>query len=91
MVSYGSDNMIKRYTSLVRDRITELLSDADYLRILDAKLKEGLAEYHDHQNIEEFADLIEVIYAAAIAWGYALEEFEQILAKKAAKRGKSEK
>lgn len=79
--------MIKRYTSLVHDRVPEILSDV----ILDAKLNEELAEHHDHQNIEELADLIAVIHAAAIVWGYALEELEQILAKKAAKRGKFEK
>lgn len=91
--------MIKRYNKLVRDRIpeiieasgntcvTEILSDEDYLRMLDAKLDEELAEYHADQNIEELADLMEVIYAAAIARGHTLEQLEQVRAKKAAKRG----
>ena len=69
------------YNKLVRDRIPkiieasgktctiEILSDADYLRMVDAKLDEELAEYHKEQNIEELADLLEVIYAAAIARG----------------------
>ena len=95
-------NKIK-YNKLVRDRIpeiiessgktcsTEILSPEEYLRMLDAKLDEELAEYHKDQNIEELADLLEVIHAAAIARGYTLEDLEQIRAEKAAKRGTFEK
>ena len=91
--------MIKRYNKLVRDRIpeiiessgktcvTEILSDEDYLRMLDAKLDEELAEYHADQNIEELADLMEVIQACAVARGYTVEELEQVRAEKVAKRG----
>ena len=93
----------KTYNKLVRDNIpaiieatgaactTETLSDADYLRMLDAKLDEELAEYHRDQNIEELADLLEVIYACANARGYAKDELESIRAEKAAKRGGFEK
>ena len=88
-----------KYNKLVRDRIpeiieasgkscvTEILSDEAYLRLLDAKLDEELAEYHSDQNIEELADLLEVIYAAAMARGYTLEQLEAVRAEKAAKRG----
>ena len=91
------------YNKLVRDRIpkiiessgktcsTEILSPEDYLRMIDAKLDEELAEYHKDQNIEELADLMEVIYAAAIARGYTLEQLEQVRADKAEKRGAFEK
>lgn len=94
---------IKTYNKLVRDHIpaiieatgaactTETLSDADYLRMLDAKLDEELAEYHRDQNIEELADLLEVIYACAVARGYTVEDLESIRAEKAAKRGDFEK
>ena len=87
------------YNKLVRDRIpeiiqasggsctTEILSDKDYLRMLDAKLDEELAEYHRDQNVEELADLMEVIRAAASARGCGPEELERIRAKKAAERG----
>lgn len=94
---------VKPYHKLVRDRIpeiieasgkscvTEILSDADYLELLDAKLDEELAEYHKDQNIEELADLLEVIYAAAKARGYTLEQLEVVRAEKARKRGAFEK
>ena len=55
--------------------------------MVDAKLDEELAEYHKDQNIEELADLIEVIYAAAQARGYSLDELEAVRARKAEKRG----
>ena len=95
--------MSKKYNKLVRDRIpeiieasgntciTEILSDEDYLRMLDAKLDEELAEYHADQNIEELADLIEVIRACSVARGYTIEELERVRAEKTAKRGGFEK
>ena len=92
-----------QYNKLVRDRIpeiiessgktckVEILSDEDYLSMIDAKLDEELTEYHKDQNIEELADLMEVIYAAAIARGYSIEQLEQVRAQKAKKRGGFEK
>ena len=71
--------------------MTEILSDEDYLKMLDAKLDEELAEYHADQNIEELADLMEVIQACAVARGYSVEELEQVRAEKATKRGGFEK
>lgn len=92
-----------KYHKLVRDRIPEIieasgktckieiLSDEEYLRMVDAKLDEELTEYHKDQNIEELADLMEVIYAAAIARGYTLEQLEAIRLEKAIQRGSFEK
>lgn len=91
------------YDKLVRDRIpeiiaasgkqctTEILSEEQYLKKLDAKLDEELAEYHQDPNIEELADLLEVIRASAIARGYSVDELERVRAEKAAKRGGVEK
>ena len=88
-----------KYHKLVRDRIPEIieasgktckieiLSGEEYLRMVDAKLDEELAEYHKDQNIDELADLMEVIYAAAIARGYTPERLDQVRAEKAVKRG----
>ena len=91
--------MIKTYNKLVRDYIpdiiqssgrsctTEVLSNEDYLRMIDAKLDEKLAEYHASGSIEELADLLEVIYAAASARGSSPEEVEQVRVGKAHERG----
>ena len=93
---------VKKYHKLVRDRIpeiieasgkscvTETLSEEEYLRMVDAKLDEELVEYHNEPNLEELADLMEVIYAAAAARGYTPEQLEQARAAKAAERGKFE-
>ena len=95
--------MIIQYNKLVRDRIPEIieqsgkscttavLSDEEYLKMIDAKLDEELTEYHKDQNIEELADLMEVIYAATKARGYSLEELEQVRVAKAEKRGAFDK
>ena len=91
--------MLKVYNKLVRDRIpeiieadgkrckTRILSDEEYLRYVDAKLDEELAEYHKDGSIEELADLLEVIRAAAAARGSSIEEVEAIRVRKAEKRG----
>ena len=99
LVVGGKAMTIQKYNKLVRDRIpeiieasgktctTEILSSDAYLCMLDAKMDEELAEYHRDRNIEELADLLEVIRAVVIARGYSLDELERIRAKKAAKRG----
>ncbi len=93
----------KHYHKLVRDRIpeiiaaggnsceTEILSSGDYLKMLDAKLSEELAEYHKDQNLEELADLLEVIYACAAARGSSAEELEAVRLEKRNARGGFEK
>ena len=91
--------MIKSYNKLVRDKIPEIieksgkqceieiLSDEKYLEMIDKKLDEELAEYHKDKSLEELADLVEVIYAAALARGYTIDELEAVRAKKASERG----
>ena len=87
------------YNKLVRDKIpeiieasgktceTEILSDEEYLQMLDKKLDEELAEYHQEQNIEELADLLEVLYATVKAKGYSIEDLEQVRIEKQKARG----
>lgn len=87
------------YDKLVRDKIPELieksgkqceievLSDEKYLEMINKKLDEELAEYQKDQNIEELADLLEVIYAATKARGYSIEELEKVRVEKVEKRG----
>ena len=87
------------YHKLVRDKIPEIiekdgkhcvcsvLSDEDYILLLDRKLDEELKEYQESKSMEELADLLEVIRAVALARGSSIEEVEQIRIKKAEKRG----
>lgn len=87
------------YNKLVRDKIPEIieadgktceieiLSDDEYIKMIDAKFDEELAEYHKEQNLEELADLLEVIHAATVARGYSIDELEALRAKKAEMRG----
>ena len=91
--------MIKVYNKLVRDKIPEIinesggkckvriLTDSEYLEMIDKKLDEELNEYHKDQNLEELADMLEVIYAATLARGYTLEELEATRGMKKATRG----
>ena len=58
-----------------------------YEQVINNKLDEELVEYHADQNIEELADLLEVIRACAVARGYTIEELERVRSDKAAKRG----
>ena len=91
------------YHKLVRDRIPEIieasgktcscriLPDSEYLEMLDEKLNEELSEYQESKSMEELADLMEVIRAAAKARGSSIEEVEKIRREKAEKRGGFEK
>ena len=87
------------YDKLVRDKIPEIieksgkqceieiLTDEKYLEMIDKKLDEELAEYHKDKNLEELADLLEVIFAATKARGYLIEELEKVRVEKVEKRG----
>ncbi len=92
-------NPVKRHNKLVRDRIPEIieqsgctcrwrrLDEDEYLRCLDAKLGEELDEYLADGSLEELADLLEALYAAAQARGCSREQLEEIRQKKADERG----
>ena len=84
---------------LVRDRIPEIirndgkkpiieiLSNEDYLKELDKKLNEEVAEYQADKSIEEMADILEVLFAACEARGHSVEELLQVKESKREKRG----
>ena len=92
-----------KYNKLVRDRIPEIieadgktcvcevLSDEDYLRLLDQKLNEELAEYQESKSLEELADLFEVMRSVVQARGWTMGKLEQVRADKADRRGGFEK
>ena len=62
------------YSKAIRDKIPEIikesgkncnvkkLDDSEFLVQLEKKLVEELAEYQESKNIEELADMLEVIY-----------------------------
>ena len=95
--------MKKVYNKLVRDKIpeiissdgkdckTEILNDTVYIEMLDKKLNEELEEYQSDKNIEELADLLEVIYSVTKARGYTIDQLENIRRKKAEEKGSFDK
>lgn len=91
--------MAKQYHKLIRDKIpeiiartgktckTEILSDDNYLALLDEKLGEELAEYQESKSLEELADLLEVMEAVVVARGCSWEQLLSIKTEKKAARG----
>ena len=67
--------------------IIEILSDEDYLKELDKKLNEEVAEYQADKSIEEMADILEVLFAICEARGYSVEQLVQVKVKKQEERG----
>lgn len=90
---------MKIHNKLVRDKIpviiqndgktcvTHVLSDEEYIAALETKLNEEVIEYQVDKNLEEMADVLEVLQAICVARGYRLEELEAMRKKKADERG----
>ena len=84
---------------LVRDRIpeqmrkeghrpfTRILDDKEYMYQLHVRLGEEVKEYLATRNMEELADVVEVVEAIARARGVTLEEVEGIRKMKAQRDG----
>ena len=78
---------MKTYKKLVRDNIPEIiekdnlvpicrtLNDKEYQTELNKKLVEEVKEYLESQEIEELADIVEVIYSIVKSKNISLEEF----------------
>ena len=87
------------YNKLVRDKIPDIIRAAgetpnirileqdEYLAHLEAKLDEEVGEYHRDQNLEELADILEVVVALAQAMGCTKEELMEVYRKKHDARG----
>lgn len=87
------------YNKLVRDRIPEIIEKAgkqaivekvgesQLIKLLNKKLEEELIEYLESGNVEELADLVEVVYGILDHKGVSIEEFERIRQEKNEKRG----
>lgn len=90
---------MKVHNKLVRDKIpeiiegdgktcvTHILSDEEYIVALETKLNEEVAEYQADKNLEEMADILEVLQAICVAKGYSLDELEAMRKKKSDERG----
>lgn len=87
------------YNKLVRDKIPELirkqgeipnvrvLDREEYTRCLDRKLDEEVAEFHRDRNLEELADILEVVLALTENLGFSREELESVYREKHERRG----
>ena len=91
---------MKIYNKLVRDRIPEIIAadngktcvtrimeDDEYLKTLNTKMQEELKEYLESGDVEELADLEEVLRAILDIKGVSYEEFEKIRDAKVDERG----
>lgn len=90
---------MKIYNKLVRDKIPEIiksegrevkakiLNDEEYKKELNKKLQEEVREYLEDNNVEELADIVEVVYGILNSMDITIEEFEKIRKEKVKKRG----
>ena len=87
------------YNKLVRDKIPEImkannekpvikiLDEKEYKENLDIKLQEEVAEYLESGELEELADILEVIFAIAESKNYSRDELMGVYQNKHDKRG----
>ena len=90
---------MKTFNKLVRDKIKDIieengevanikyLSDYEYIKELNKKLQEEVAEYLASGDIEELADIEEVILAIIDYKKVTREHFENVRKEKVVKRG----
>jgi len=90
---------MKIFKKLVRDRIPEIirkngeiptvriLDDDQYLQELNKKLEEEVNEYLADGNIEELADIEEVLRVLLDLKGVSYEDFDKVRKNKCEKRG----
>ena len=90
---------MKIYNKLVRDKIPEIiakdnrkpittiLNNEEYIIELNRKIQEEVKEYLENEEVEELADIVEVIYEILNAKNISIEEFESIRKEKVKKIG----
>lgn len=90
---------MRSYNKLVRDKIpsiimengespiTYVLNDDEYFKELNIKIKEEVNEYLESFDVEELADIEEVIRAILDYKNISYDEFEEIRMNKVNKRG----
>lgn len=67
--------------------VCHVLTEDEYVLQLEKKLNEEVAEYQQDKNLEEMADVLEVLQAICIARGYSLETLERKRKEKYDERG----
>lgn len=67
--------------------VTRIMEDNEYLETLNTKMQEELKEYLESGDVEELADLEEVLRAILDVKNVSYEEFENIRNTKVEKRG----
>ena len=70
-----------------KNPVTRILDEGEYIAALEQKLDEEVQEFHSDKNIEELADILEVVYALTEAKGYTLTQLHETCAKKREARG----
>ncbi|MEQ8154921.1 MAG: nucleoside triphosphate pyrophosphohydrolase [Clostridiaceae bacterium] len=87
---------MKEYSKLVRDKIPEIIKksgkECDYIKadkkeqleLLVSKLEEEISEFKEDRNLEELADIMEVLFGLADNLGFSEEE---LLRKREEKKG----
>ena len=91
---------MKQDNKAIRDKIPEIikasgnnckirkLTDNEFLIEMEKKLNEEVKEYTESKDVEELADLLEVIYRISELRGVSSDELDEIRKDKAEKRGK---
>jgi len=91
--------MMRIYNKLVRDRIPEIItadgkvceiaivSGIEKQDLLEKKLLEEVNEYLEDKNLEELADIMEVLFGLANELGYSEEDLIKKRNEKLEKRG----
>lgn len=92
--------MAEAYDKLVRDDIPAIIEangdapivhvadDEEYGRRLVEKLREEVEEFAESGDVEELADVLEVVHAIRAHRGLAADELADVRAEKAAERGR---
>lgn len=87
------------FHKLVRDNIPQIIKNQgkdvririlegnEYTHHLERKLDEEVFEYHADKNLEELADILEVVYALAENLGASRDDLMEINRKKREARG----
>lgn len=90
---------MKSYNKLVRDKIPEIIRESGktctiryvdekgHMKLLEEKLHEEVSEYIEAKNLEELADIMEVLFGLANNLGFSEEELLKCREHKRNQRG----